>query len=160
MAVSSSALVSAEAARLKRKFPILHLFRSTRDDIDDRKKSVGAIERRTGTADNLHSFDHVYVDQKLVAQHGLAENVIVAAMAVDQYQNAAVPIAQSPKAAYAHEGVIAIVGDVEARHAAQNVGQVAIAVFLDFVGSDNRDRGRRLAGALHVLRRAINLDVA
>src|SRR5277367_4794797 len=159
MAIGRSALVGAKASRLKRKFPILHLFLRPSDDVDDREKSVRAIEGRTGPAHNLYSFDHVHVHQKLISQHRLPKNVIVDAMAVDQYQNPAVPISQPSKAAYANEGVIAVVGDVEAGHTAQDVGEVTIAVLLDLVRSDDSDRSRRLTGALHMLRSAINLNV-
>src|SRR5580692_2903370 len=122
MSISRSALVGAETSRLKRKFPILYLFRRTGDYIDHCEKSVRAIERRTGSAHNLHPLDHVHIHQKLMPQHCLPENIVVTAMAVDQHKDPAVPVAQSPKAPHPDKGVIAIVGDIKAGHTAQDVG--------------------------------------
>ena len=80
-------------------------------------------------------------------------------MAVDQHQNAVVRVSQTSETAHSNEAVIAIVGDVEAAHALQNVGQRAVAILLDLVRRDYRDRRGRIAGALQVLRGAVNLYV-
>src|SRR5580698_10009928 len=160
MAISRSAFVSAKASSLKGKFPIFDLLGTAGDDVDDGKKRIRAIEGRTGAKNNLHPFDHVYVDQEFISHHGLAKNVVINAMAVNQNQDAAVPVPQPAKSAYSDKGVIAIIGDIKAGHAAQNVSQIAIAIFLNFIGGNDGYRGGRVVHALHVLRGAVNLNVA
>src|SRR5579872_884930 len=159
MPIRSSALVGAEAPGLIRKLPVFDLFDRAGNDVDDRKKSVGAVQGGTGPANNLHPLDYVDIHQEFISHHGLAENVIVNAVSVNQHQNPAVPVPQTPKAAHAHESVIAVISDIEAGHTAQNVAQVAVTKLLDLVPCDHRDRSRRIAGALHVLGGAVNLDV-
>src|ERR1700691_4547206 len=63
------------------------------------------------------------------------------------------------KAAHPDEAVIAVIGDIEAGHTAQDIGQSAIAEPLDLVGVDDSDRSRRIACVLHMLRGGINLDI-
>ena len=84
------------------------------------------------------------------AYQGVSKNVIVDSVPVDQQQNAAVPVSQPSEAAHAHECVIAVVGDVKATHTAQNVGQRAVSVFLDFVRGNHADRGEHIVHSLGV----------
>jgi hypothetical protein len=129
------------------------------DHVDHGEEGVGAVERRTGATDDLDALDHVDIDEKFGAEVGLAENVVIDAVAVDEDEQAIVGIAEAAKAAYADETVVAIVGDVEAADGFENVGERAIAVFLYFVGGDYRDGGWGVAGVLHALGGGVDGDV-
>lgn len=138
-AITGAAVVGAKAGRRERDFHAFQLRCFARDHVDDREEGVGAVEGRTGAADDFDALDQVHIDEKLCPEVGLAENVVVDLMAVDQNQDAIVGISQAPKAAHANEAVVAIVGDVETADAFQDIGERAIAIFLDFVRRDYRD---------------------
>jgi len=63
-------------------------------------------------------------------------------MAVDEEQDAAVEIAEV-QAAGAKEGVVAVIGDVKARNTGEDIGEGAVAVAFDLVGSDDGGGGNR-----------------
>jgi len=71
--------------------------------------------------------------------HGLTVNVVVDAVAVDQQQDAGVPVSQTTEAAHANKAVIAVVGDVKTTDTLQDVGQRAEAILLDIICRDDRD---------------------
>ena len=62
-------------------------------------------------------------------------------MAVHQQQNPGVVITGAVKTTDPEILIVAVVGDKEAPHTAEDVGQVAVAVFLDFILINDGHRG-------------------
>ena len=89
----------------------------------------------------------------------MAEDVVVDAMTIDENEQAVVGVAETSEAAHAGKAVVAIVGDVEAANAFENVGERAEAIFLDFVGGDDGDGRWSVAGALHAFGGGVDGDV-
>src|SRR5690242_12237552 len=59
-------------------------------------------------------------------------------MAVNKQQDPAVPVSQTPETSHADVTEIAVGRDVEAAYALENIGQRAVAVFLNLLGRDDR----------------------
>ena len=116
--------------------------------VDDREERAGAVERRAGSADDLDAIDERQIDRELVADERLVVDVVVVAVAVDQHQHAVVVVARPAEPAHADVGVVAVVGHVEAAHAAQGVGERAPAERPDVLGGDDRHRRRRFGHPL------------
>ena len=78
---------------------------------------------------------------------------VVDAVAVDEQQDPPVVVAGAREAAHAGVGVVAVVGDEEAAHAAQHVGERAPAVAQDLGARDDADVRGRFGQRLVVLGR-------
>ena len=68
-------------------------------------------------------------------------------MAIHEQQDAAVEITEA-NAASSQKIVVPVVGNIEALHACQNIGERPIAVTFDFFRGDDRCGGRRFSGFL------------
>src|SRR6266852_7260357 len=158
-AVTGPSLVGTKAGRLERKLHTCELRGLAGDNVHHRKEGIAAVEGRTGAADDFHTLNKVHVHGKFRPQHGLFVNIVVNAVTVHQQQNAIVVVSQPLEAAHSQVAIVAVVGDVEAAHTAQDVGQSAVTVLLDLVCSDYRYRRGGFADALHVLGRAVDLNV-
>src|SRR5579863_6178873 len=58
-AITGSSVVGAETGGGERKFQTFQLGRLAGNDVDHGEEGVGAVERRTGTANDFHAFDQI-----------------------------------------------------------------------------------------------------
>ena len=145
-------LLGAEAAGLDRDVGARRSAAALGDDVDDAAHRVRPVQRRLRAAQDLDALD-VGEDERRKIELAPGRRRVVDADAVDQDERMA-----GFAAAQAHGLDLpgaAVLGDGQARRAAQEVADVAHARLLDLLGRDDRDGA---AGALDRLRRPARGD--
>jgi hypothetical protein len=106
-------------------------------DIYHRKKRVVTIEGGAGTADKFDPLDQVDVKDKVVADKRRIIKVLVGPVAVNEDEYAGVVPPRPVYATNPQVGVIPVISGEETPLAADDIRQIALAVPLDFIGSNN-----------------------
>jgi hypothetical protein len=129
-------------------------------DADHAEKGVVAVERRGGAGrQELDPFDQIHVHDEIGVHRRHIVNVVVDPIAIYQEQQMIVVIAGTAKPAHAHAAVAAIVAQVNAGEAPQDVGQGSVALGFDVLGRDHRHRRGCFAGLLPELGSRIHLHL-
>src|SRR5207244_11424629 len=125
------------------------------DDIDHGQERIAPIQRRTGPADDLHTFDEVHIDQPVCPHIDTIVDIFIEAMPIDHYQDAAIVITCPAETAHAHITVVAVIGHIKTAHTAQNISESTEAKFFDFLRRDSTHRGGGFSQLLLVFRSAV-----
>ena len=148
----------AERAHVERERPAAERGAALGDDVDHGEEGAVAVDRGCRAADDLDALEGRRIHPELGADLGLAEDVVVDAVAVDEQQDAAVVVAGLAEATDAQQAEVAVVADVHAADAAEDVGQRPVAEAGDLVSGDERHRRRRLGHRLQALGGAVDLS--
>src|ERR1043165_8348492 len=87
-----------------------------RDHVDDSEEGVVTIERRTGTADDFHSFNQIHVQRKIEAEERRVVNRLVYAMAIDGHKRASTKIAGPVHSPDAKEIITPVSSHIQTAH--------------------------------------------
>src|SRR5207248_4971931 len=91
--------------------------------VDDGEERSGAVERRPGPADDFDAVDLGDVGREVAGGVALAGPDVVHRVAVPQNQDPGVVVARRREAANAEVGVLAVVGQIEAAHRLERLGE-------------------------------------
>ena len=120
---------------------------ATREHLDDAADGIGAVEARRGSAQDLYPLD--LVERNRLQGRG-ARRRRGEPQAIDQHQRlVAVGAAQEHAG---HRTGTAVLHDLHARLALQEIGQSLRTRARDFLGSDHRDVGQHVADRLRLAR--------
>src|SRR5687768_17125673 len=138
LAVGGAALARVEAAAFTGQLDAVEMRAALGDDVDDAEERAAAVERRARPANYFHALDELHVHDTFAARIRAVVDAVVHAVTVDRHQHPGVVVARPQEAPYTDVLIVAVVGDVEAAHAAQHVTEGAVAEAADVVRSDDR----------------------
>jgi len=95
------------------------------------------------TADRFDAIDQIEVHRKLRVDIRPVVDVLVQPVSIDLNQHAAVVRSWAHEASGRDAAVVSIVGGEESRDASQHLGARAVAMFPNFIASDEGDERRR-----------------
>src|SRR5207244_747745 len=116
-----------ETARRARRFYSMagEIPAASGDNVDDREERVVAVQRRTGSADDLDAVDQIHVENEIGRVECAVVRRLIQPVTVHQNEDAAAEVTRPVEPADADVSVVAVVGDVETPDAAQNIRQRA-----------------------------------